>query len=56
MISKLILAGFATVICLLFSEGALRMVMKPVNFLLPELIDAPVLGERVKPGSAGRDA
>jgi lysophospholipase L1-like esterase len=41
---------------LLILELISRIIIEPVNFLRPELIDDAILGHAIKPGSGGHDA
>lgn len=38
------------------AEGALRLVLNPSDFLHATLVDDPVLGHRIAPGTSGHDA
>lgn len=52
---KVILLGVTIALCLLVSEGLLRLVVNPVNYLRPKLISDTILRWKVKPGSGGHD-
>jgi hypothetical protein len=54
-LKRVILLGVTIALSLLVSEGLLRLVVNPVNYLRPKLISGTILRWRVKPGSAGHD-
>lgn len=54
-LAKLLLLNLSLLLCVLVAEISLRALMDPVNFLRPTLMDDPVLGHRVEPGSGGHD-
>lgn len=53
---NLLLSLGAILLALVAGEGLLRLVYDPVNYLMPELENDPVLGIKVKAHSAGHDA
>jgi hypothetical protein len=52
---RLAMLSAVTVICLALLEGASRLVIDPVDVLVPVLTPDSVLRWRVEPGSAGHD-
>jgi hypothetical protein len=55
---KAALAGLvvlSTALALLLAERVLRLVVNPGDFLIASLIDDPVLGHRIQPGTTGHD-
>jgi hypothetical protein len=46
----------STVAAVLLAEGVLRLALNPGDFLHASLIEDPVLGQRIAPGSPGHDA
>jgi hypothetical protein len=46
----------STALALLMAEGALRLVLNPGDFLHASMVEDPVLGQRIAPGSPGHDA
>ena len=55
LVAKLALLVVSMLVCVVFAEGVLRLTLNPVNFLRPVLIDDPLLGHHVKPGTGGHD-
>ena len=53
---NLSLLSLAIVFSVLFSEFILRLIFKPVNFLMPYLVTDEILGHKIAPNSGGHDA
>ena len=55
-LQNLLLAAISLSLALVALEVLCRIVAEPVDFLRPRLIDDPVLGHVIEPGSGGHDA
>jgi len=55
-IAQLGLLAVVSVACLLLSEGAIRLVLRPVDFLTPTLVEHHALRHALEGGSGGHDA
>lgn len=55
MLKNLLTLVASLAISLLLAEGAVRLVLDPVNYLQIEPVDDPILGIRVDPGASGHD-
>jgi hypothetical protein len=56
VLQNLFLAASSVAIALLILELISRLIIEPVNFLRPELVDDPILGHVITPHSGGHDA
>lgn len=54
--AKLVLLSFSVLVCFFFAEVAMRLILNPVNFLRPVLVDDARMGHKVKSGTGGHDA
>lgn len=52
---KVGLATCSVFLCVFIAEFALHFIVEPVDFLNPTLIDDPITGHRIAPGSGGHD-
>jgi lysophospholipase L1-like esterase len=52
---NLLLTAGAVLFALLLFEPISRVILEPVDFLRPQLVDDPVLGHIISPGSGGHD-
>jgi lysophospholipase L1-like esterase len=55
MVVKLSVLLFTLVTCLLLGEACLRVVLNPIDFLMPDRVPDPILGYTIEPGSGGHD-
>ncbi|MCP4902680.1 MAG: SGNH/GDSL hydrolase family protein [bacterium] len=55
LLIKLSLMSVATMLCLVMAEPIVRLIVDPVNYLLPEMIDDDRLRRRIQGGSGGHD-
>lgn len=55
VLSSILLMLIVSVICLFLSEGIARIILDPVDYLNPTLVNDPVLRLRIKSGSGGHD-
>lgn len=56
VLQGILLAGLTTALCLVAGEFAARAFVDRGDYLEPRILDDPVLGRRIEPGSAGYDA
>jgi lysophospholipase L1-like esterase len=56
MLGKLALLVASSTVALLLGELALRLVVNPGDFLFATMVEHPVLGHRIRPGTTGHDA
>lgn len=55
-VTNLALLGISLGVSMILAELALRLVLHPVDFVQPTLIDDAVLNHRIAPGTGGHDA
>jgi hypothetical protein len=54
-VANLLLLGVSGLVSIALLEGVARLVVHPVDYLLPTIVADPVLGHRVEGGSGGHD-
>ena len=53
---NMLLLTTSVIFSLVIAEGVLRLVLDPVDYLMPYLVSDEILGHKVEPYSAGHDA